>query len=114
MGLGTTYKQDNDIQMYTRMKVGPSKGDNVYPVESFYYYFDVHSLRSVITDVQVYANTDGTVSLKCVENGLYATWGNKVLDTGENYGLCHGCPLPICMESEICPNCRFSLVDGSW
>jgi len=116
LGLGTTYKQDNDIQMYTRMKVGPSKGDNVYPVESFYYYNDVHSLRSVIHDVQVYANSDGTVSLKCVDNGLYATWGNMVLN-GENAAYCDTrdqvCMFPICVESGICPHCRFSLVVGS-
>jgi len=115
---GITYKQ-LDIQYYTRMQVGPSKGGNVYPVESFFYYNDGQGIIYHMTQyVQVYDNSDGTVSLKCVDNGLFATWGNMVSDsTGQNYARCegvgHGCVLPICMESGICPHCRFSLVVGS-
>ena len=108
--VGNSFKS-NAKESYTRILVGPSKGNNIYPLQYAYVdLVDASILRSEVHDMVVHQNNDGTVALSCVASGLYATWGNYEC----NSGWCSsGDNLPICTESGICPHCRYRLVVGA-
>jgi len=103
---GASYK-NLAIDSYTRMKVGPPKGNNVYPITSYAYLQHWDELNEYDErDVKIYSNNDGTVSLKCVDNGLFARRYDGV--------YCKDCSVPpLCTEPGICPECRFNLVNGA-
>lgn len=96
-----------DPRSYTRTLVGPAKADNVYPLQMFYWLSIQEEFDSLLQDVKVYENNDGTVSLKCVSNGMFATW------SGRNTCYLWDCTIPICTETGICANCRFKLTNGA-
>lgn len=106
---GNSFKSNAEYG-YTRILVGPSKGNNIYPLQ--YNFFQLFwGLRSHVHDMVVHQNNDGTVALSCVDSGLYATWGNVHDDDGSWFSYADN--LPICTESGICPHCRYSLVVGA-
>ena len=94
----------------TRMLVGPSTEADVYPMT----FTDSNSGNPYTANLRVKTNNDGTVSLSCVDTGLYVTWGNKKHDGGEWFAYTEdfGHP-PVCTEQGICPHCKFTLVVGS-
>lgn len=99
-----------DPRSYTRTLVGAAKADNIYPLQMFYWLGSEGSEwhgKAWQEDVKVYENNDGTVSLKCVSNGMFATWsGSYTCDM-------YTCTIPICTETGICANCRFKLTNGA-
>jgi len=111
-----------DSMHYTRILVGATKGNDVYPMT-----FSIFSVWSFNTytrteNMKVHQNNDGTVSLSCESNGKYVTWGTVHSDecstdlnpSGRCWSAhCQSSQFPGCLESGICPHCRYNLVVGS-
>jgi hypothetical protein len=89
------------------MLVQAPREDNIYPVESFYK--NGFNLESFKTDVKVYANNDGTVSLKCIDIGLFATWTKDGRDNKVAVALVW----LFAYKQVSAKTCCFSLVVGS-